>query len=31
MIMDLFCFLPDERKEIILRAAETALSEGGVL
>lgn len=31
MIMDLFCFLPDERKDIILRAAETALSEGGVL
>ena len=30
-IMDLFCFLPNERKDIILRAAETAISEGGAI
>lgn len=29
MIMDLFCFLPNERKEIILAAAEAMTNEGG--
>ena len=31
MIMELFCFLPDERKEIILEAAELLVTEGGSL
>lgn len=30
-IMDLFCFLPDERKEIVLAAAEAMTNEGGTV
>ena len=31
IIMTLFCFLPEERKSIILKAVETAMATGGVL
>lgn len=30
-IMDLFCFLPNERKEMVVRAAETAVNAGGAI
>ncbi len=29
-IMDLFCFLPEERKIMILQAVQTAIEKGGV-
>jgi hypothetical protein len=28
-IMDLFCFLPEERKLMILQAVQTAIEKGG--
>lgn len=30
-IMTLFCFLPDERKSVVLKAVETAIANGGIL
>ena len=30
-IMDLFCFLPEDRKQMILQAAQTAVEKGGVV
>ena len=30
-IMDLFCFLPEERKESLLRAVEVAINKGGIV
>jgi len=30
-IMDLFCFLPEERKQMVLQAVQTAVEKGGVV
>ena len=31
IIMDMFCFLPEERKQMILQAVQTAVEKGGAV